>query len=386
MIVFEQIRWKNFLATGNSWITVDLNRNTHTLIVGKNGSGKSTVLDALTFSLFGKPFRKINKPSLINSVNGGETLVEIKFRIGSKNHIVRRGIKPNVFEIEIDGEELDQSANVRDFQEYFEQQILRLNYKSFTQAVILGSATFLPFMQLPAAHRREVIEDLLDIQVFSAMNLLLKQKIVEIKDELEDNQRSISLAEERMYLHQQHLEKLKTDHKKQIEDNRTKIEESLYQIQTHQNQIQELLANLEALQKTIADEKKTAKTKKKAEDLHSKIVSNVNKLQKEINFYESHDECPVCEQEIETSFKQQMMEDKTGRVEEIDKALKELESKIGDATDRLDAIAKVSKEISDTQSAISQNENSVSALEQYIKKVQSEVMDLQMTKLSLIHI
>ena len=177
MIHFHSIQWKNFLSTGNNWIKIDLDRQPATLIIGENGVGKSTILDALTFSLFGKPFRKINKPQLVNSVNDGDCLVEISFTIGSVLYVVRRGIKPTVFEIFADGQPLNQLANFKDFQELLETQILRINFKSFTQVVILGSSTFVPFMQLPAAHRREVIEDLLDIQIFSSMNNALKQKI-----------------------------------------------------------------------------------------------------------------------------------------------------------------------------------------------------------------
>ena len=177
MIQFHNIRWKNFLSTGNNWTSIDLEINVNTLILGENGSGKSTVLDALTFSLFGKPFRKINKPQLVNSVNDGECLVEIKFTIGKNEYFVRRGIKPTVFDIELNGTQLDKTAHAKDFQEVLENQILKINYKSFTQVVILGSSTFVPFMQLPAAHRREVIEDLLDIQIFSSMNSILKKSI-----------------------------------------------------------------------------------------------------------------------------------------------------------------------------------------------------------------
>ena len=194
MIHFSKIRWKNFLSTGNNWLEIELDRKPNTLIVGENGSGKSTVLDALTFVLFGKPFRKINKPQVVNTINGSGTLVEIEFIIGKNEYLVRRGIKPTVFDIVVNGESLDQSANARDFQELLERQILKLNYKSFTQVVILGSSTFVPFMQLTAANRRDVIEDLLDIEIFSSMNVILKQRLSEIKDSVRDNGNLIKIA------------------------------------------------------------------------------------------------------------------------------------------------------------------------------------------------
>ena len=181
MIIFKYVRWKNFLSTGNQFTEIQLDRNPTTLIIGENGAGKSTILDALCFGLFGKPFRNINKPQLLNSVNGGNCEVEVDFKIGSKSFKVIRGIKPNVFEIYINGKMYNQDANSRDYQKYLEQQILKLNYRSFTQVVILGSSTFIPFMQLKARQRREVVEDILDIQIFSLMNMLLKQKLKTIQ-------------------------------------------------------------------------------------------------------------------------------------------------------------------------------------------------------------
>ena len=186
MIKFHSIQWKNFLATGNNWTKIDLDTCPTTLVIGENGSGKSTVLDALTFSLFGKPFRKINKPQLVNSINDSDCLVEVSFTIGNKLYFVRRGIKPNIFEIYINDKMYNQDANARDYQKYLEQQILKLNYRSFSQVVILGSSTFIPFMQLRARHRREVVEEILDIQIFSLMNMLLKMKLRDIANEIKN--------------------------------------------------------------------------------------------------------------------------------------------------------------------------------------------------------
>ena len=206
MIEFKYVRWKNFLSTGNNFIEIQLDRNPTTLIIGENGAGKSTILDALCFGLFGKPFRGFNKPQLLNSVNGSGCLVEIEFKIGSKKIKVVRGIKPNIFEIYINGKMSKQDANVRDYQKYLEQQILKLNYRSFTQVVILGSSTFVPFMQLKARYRRDVVEEILDIQIFSLMNMLLKQKLKTIADNIKDIDYQKELTSEKVELQKQYID------------------------------------------------------------------------------------------------------------------------------------------------------------------------------------
>ena len=218
LIIFKKVRWKNFLSTGNNFTEIDLDRNTTTLIIGENGAGKSTILDAMCFGLFGKPFRNINKAQLLNTVNNSSALVEVEFKIGSKNIKVVRGIKPNIFEIYVNKKLYNQDANARDYQKYLEQQILKLNYRSFTQVVILGSSTFIPFMQLKARQRREVVEDILDIQIFSLMNFILKQRLKSIAEDQRDVSYNFDLTDEKINLKKKYIEDVKTNKDKLIQE------------------------------------------------------------------------------------------------------------------------------------------------------------------------
>ena len=219
LIIFKKVRWKNFLSTGNNFTEIDLDRNTTTRIIGENGAGKSTILDAMCFGLFGKPFRNINKAQLLNTVNNSSALVEVEFKIGSKNIKVVRGIKPNIFEIYVNKKLYNQDANARDYQKYLEQQILKLNYRSFTQVVILGSSTFIPFMQLKARQRREVVEDILDIQIFSLMNFILKQRLKSIAEDQRDVSYNFDLTDEKINLKKKYIEDVKTNKDKLIQEN-----------------------------------------------------------------------------------------------------------------------------------------------------------------------
>jgi len=377
---FQKVRWKNFLSSGNNFIEIELNKSTRTLIIGKNGSGKSTLLDAITFGLFGKPFRKISKPTLINSINDGSCCVEIEFCIGNKRYHVERGIKPNLFNITINGTTLDQASSVKDAQEYFEEQILHLNYKSFTQAVILGSATFLPFMQLTAAHRREVIEDLLDIRIFSGMNSILKERISEVKSKISDNTHNIELTEEKIEIHNNHLKKLQTNHQAKLEKNREEIKESHETIVAHKSEITTLSNQVQNLNVTITDQDKLQKSKKSIEGLLFKIQTNESKIKKEIDFYTDHDDCPTCEQKIDAGFKSKTIENKSLKLNELEQALLDLEEKVKGVDKRLSEISGVKDQINELQNSINVENNSISALTQYVKKIQEENETLQETK------
>ena len=267
MINFKTVRWKNFLSTGNTFTEIDLTRNSTTLIIGENGSGKSTILDALCFGLFGKPFRPINKAQLINSINTSGLVVEVEFTIGSRNYKVIRGIKPNVFEIYNNDKPMNQEASVRDYQKILEQQILKLNYRSFTQVVILGSSTFIPFMQLKARHRREVVEEILDIQIFSLMNMLLKQKLKDLQEELRAIDNRYELNVEKISLQENYIDDLKKNKDKLIKTKKDSIENNTKAINVRTEQRTEMEDQNKIYRDKIKDQNDTEQKERKLKDL-----------------------------------------------------------------------------------------------------------------------
>ena len=272
MINFKKVRWKNFLSTGNTFTEIDLTKNSTTLIIGENGSGKSTILDALCFGLFGKPFRTINKSQLINSINTSGLVVEVDFRIGSRNYKVVRGIKPNVFEIYNNGNPMNQEASVRDYQKILEQQILKLNYRSFTQVVILGSSTFIPFMQLKARHRREVVEEILDIQIFSLMNMLLKQKLKDLQEELTSIDNRYELNVEKISLQENYIDDLKKNKDKLISSKKESIENNTKAIQVRTEQRTEMEDENNIYLEQIKDQSDTEQKERKLKDLRATLA------------------------------------------------------------------------------------------------------------------
>lgn len=360
-------------------MTFDLDRHPNTLIIGENGSGKSTVLDALTFSLFGKPFRKINKPQLVNTINDGECVVEITFTIGSKLYFIRRGIKPNKFDILVDGQSLNQSANVRDFQDLLEKQILKLNYKSFTQVVILGSSTFVPFMQLSAANRREVIEDLLDIQIFSSMNTILKQRISTTKDSLNENASSISLNQQMVDVQTKNLERIKKGNKKIIDKHKSDIELHTNENETRADDIKSFNDSIKALELKTTDSAKTQKKLKDAEKIDSKLHSKETILNKEIVFYDDHDECPTCEQDIDSGFKTKIVATKKNKLTEVETARNDIGSFLESLNKEIDKNQKIVNRINSASSEISVLETNITATRQIIKSLEKNIEDLSTT-------
>ena len=373
MILFESIRWKNFLSTGGQFTEVFLNKSPTTLIIGENGSGKSTILDALCFSLFNKPFRSINKPQLINSINQKECRVEVEFSIGSKKYKVVRGIKPSVFEIYLNEELLNQDAASRDYQQYLEEHVLKLNYKSFTQVVILGSATFVPFMQLSAAARRDIIEDLLDIKVFSIMNDVLKVKTQEIKSQIADIDSQIELTKTKVELQQKLVKTLEEDKQKKVEDVQKRISESSAEITKLNASVASEKKKETSFQSSILDSKEKRSKRSEMESLLRKLTEKIKTQEKSIAFYEQHDVCPTCSQNLDDVHKEQTIASHTHKMEEVQSAIGSLTKELQAIETRLDEIAAIEEEISQCKENIIELNSKIIAEQNYIKKLTQEL-------------
>jgi DNA repair exonuclease SbcCD ATPase subunit len=380
MIIFESIRWKNFLSTGNSFTEIKFNKSPNTLIVGHNGAGKSTILDALTFSLFGKPFRKVNKGQLLNSINNAEGLVEIKFTIGKKKYKVIRGIKPNIFEIYCNDTLMNQDAAARDYQEILEKNILKMNFKSFTQIVILGSASFVPFMQLSASDRRAIIEDLLDIQIFSSMNTLVKQKITELKDNTTKTKYEMELTAEKIKMQKQAIEEHKKHNDTEIEKKKLEITESISQIEKTTNAIELIQKHIDVLNKKIADHESVERKTKKLIQLESKLETRIKKIEKEEKFYEENHDCPTCKQSIADSFRRSQLDGINKTKREVGTAIEDIEAQIQKTNARLEEIKKIIKHIQEHNSEIIKHNTSVAAINKYVSKLNNEIQDLASKK------
>ena len=346
MIEFSKIKYKNILSTGDAWTEIVLNSHKSTLIIGDNGAGKSTMLDAICFALYGKPFRKINKPQLVNSINGKGLEVEVEFSIGKKNYIIRRGVKPAIFEIWCNGELINQDAAARDYQAYLEENILKLNFKSFGQVVVLGSSTFVPFMQLSAKHRREVIEDLLDIQIFTTMNALLKERVSENRVEIQDIKYQIDLLETRIDSAKSHNESIRELREGEVTKLKEKIREQVAYVEEQQELAGDIQLTISDKIETISDKadmkSKLAEFNKLDHDLNSRIRN----LRKEVHFYEDHDNCPTCKQGIEADFKDDTVNEHTQKILEIESGVDKLQEKIAKVNERLEEISMTEDEMS----------------------------------------
>ena len=376
MILFEKIRWKNFLSTGNQFTEFSLNENSTNLIIGTNGAGKSTVLDALTFSLFGKPFRKINKPQLINSVNEKDCKVEVEFTIGDTNWKVVRGIKPAMFEIYRNGSVMDQFAAALDQQKWLEQSVLKMNYKSFTQIVILGSSTFVPFMQLPANSRREVIEDLLDIKIFSSMNSILKDKIRIVKEDIKVlNLKKESLTD-KVQMQENFIEELENQAAQNIESKKKKVTELLTETDLYMKQNSVTEENIFGYTKEQQYVTGATDKLRKLGNLKGKISQKVSTITKEHKFFTENTVCPTCNQEIEETLRINRINDAQNKAKELQSGFKELEEAIKDEEERERQFTTLSKEISKLNNDISQNNARISGCQRQIRDLESEVQNL----------
>jgi DNA repair exonuclease SbcCD ATPase subunit len=380
MILFRNVRWKNLLSTGNFFTEIKLDGNTNTLIVGENGSGKSTMLDALCFGLFGKPFRNINKPQLLNSINQKDCIVEVEFNTSNKSYKIVRGIKPNKFEIYQNGDLINQDAAVRDYQEFLEKFILKLNYKSFTQIVTLGSASFTPFMQLSAADRRAIIEDLLDIQIFSTMNTLVKERLSTNKESLFDKKHQIELTQQKYDMQKKHIDELK-------QNNENKVKEYDTEIQLHNDTVSSLLINVETLtcqteelQLVVASKIDTEVKVKKITKLESQIESNLSKFQKDISFFQSHDDCPTCRQTIANSFKEEELKSLSSKVTECEHGLSELEKKLLAEQNKLNDITEKQKLINQKQVEIATANTTINETNKLIARLRKLIDELKNSK------
>ena len=376
MINFHKIRWKNVLSTGQNFIEIDLDKNPTTLIVGENGSGKSTILDALTFSLFGKAFRNINKSQIINSINDRNCLIETEFSIGNRHYLVRRGIKPNLFEIEVDGALINQDAKVRDYQEHLEKNILKLNYKSFTQIVVLGSSSFVPFMQLKSNDRRIIIEDLLDIQIFSTMNFILKSKVSNLKEEQYQNELNLSKAETALELQEDFISKMKKSNKQLIASNQKKIKDSHKQIEKYNSLVATCDKEIATLQKLVNDFDKEQKKHQKLEQYQDEIEKNVKKLEKEIEFYNENTDCPTCKQTIDDEHRNCEIHSKEEKKIELNDAINKIGTDIKESISVISEMMTTQENIGNIQSTITQHNVSISAINQYIEKINEEIKQL----------
>ena len=379
MIIFEKIRWKNFLSTGNVFSEIDLTEGRTNLIVGSNGAGKSTILDALTFSLFARPFRKISKSMLINSINEKDCVAEIEFRIGKIEYKVVRGMKPSKFEIYCNGVLWDKESSVNEQQKNFENSVLKMNYKSFTQIVVLGSSTFVPFMKLSVPQRREIIEDILDIQVFSTMNLLLKDRVKENNVEIRDVDYQIDLLKDKIELQKQHMLTLEKRTEEDIKKKQKQIEE--YQT-TETHGTEEVLIRTQQIERLNKEMKEYSKSSEKLKKLNTfliKLTHKLNTCEKDRKFFEDHDVCPTCSQELEKEFVATMTDDLDDKIKDISIGKDELLEAIEQEEKRLEKFTELSTEVNNINTTISQTNFQLMTIRKQITDIENEIKELEGT-------
>jgi len=377
MILFEAVRYKNILSTGNTLTEVFLNRSKSTLIVGDNGAGKSTMLDAIAFALYGKAFRNIKKPQLLNSINQKELMVELDFRISGNKYTIKRGIKPNIFEIWKNGDLMNQDASVRDYQAYLEDTILKMNYKSFGQVVVLGSSTFVPFMQLSAKDRREVIEDLLDIQIFTVMNTLLKERVSDNKEEIQEIKYQIDLLSNKIESATEHNESIRKLKETEVTKLKEKMKDQIAIIEEEQASIDLLIEEIQSLNDSVTDKTSVKKKLQELEKVEGQLSDKLKKLRKDIAFYQHNDDCPTCKQGIDHDFKEHTIDDSNQKITKIEEANVELESRFSKVNSRLSDIDGVESEISEKNMAMSEHNATHRVAMGVCKSIKSELTEAE---------
>jgi len=377
MIVFEKIRWKNFLSTGNVFSEIDLETARTNLIVGSNGAGKSTILDALTFSLFARPFRKISKSMLVNSINEKDCVAEIEFRIGKINYKVIRGMKPSKFEIYCNGQAWNQDSSQLEQQKNFEANVLKMNYKSFTQIVVLGSSTFVPFMKLPGGQRREIIEDILDIQVFSTMNVLLKDKMRGNNEELRDIDYQLDLLKDRIELQKQHMFSLEKKTQEEIDRKKEKINEYKNTELQGAEEVTILTEQICKLNKEMQDYSKSSEKLSKLNTYLIKLTHKMNTCKKENKFFESNYVCPTCTQELSEEFRNEKLKEGKTKVNEMNIGFEDLQKAIDDEQKRFDKFTELSTEVNNINTTISQTNFQLLTIRKQVESIQDEIKELE---------
>ncbi len=376
MITFKKVRWKNFLSTGNTFSEVNLTSAKTNLIVGTNGAGKSTILDALTFSLFGKPFRKISKGSLVNSINEKDTVVEVEFTIGRNEYHVLRGIKPNKFEITVNGQLWNQESSLVDQQKNFEQNVLKMNFKSFTQVVILGASTFVPFMRMPLGQRREIIEDILDIQIFSAMNDNLKGKVKINSEELRETDYSLEVVKNKIALQKEHMMNLEKRDKEEIGRKKSKI--VTYQQKEADNStiIANLTQQIESLNKDMRDYQASSQKLGKLNTYLIKLTHKLNTCKKEHQFFENNHVCPTCTQDLSEEFRDEKLESGKTKVDEMLVGYNDILSAIGEEEVRFNKFTEMSSEVNELNVKVNQTNYEITSIRKTINDINAEIDDL----------
>jgi DNA repair exonuclease SbcCD ATPase subunit len=379
MILFLTIKWKNLLSTGNLFTEIELNKTNTTLIVGENGAGKSTILDALSYVLFGKAFRKINKPQLINTITQKGLVVEVEFDIGFNKYKIIRGMKPNIFEVYMNNQLLNQSAETKDYQEILEKQVLKVNHKSFCQVVVLGSATFQPFMQLPSGQRREIIEDLLDLQIFTTMNSLLKDKVLINNEVISQLTYKKKLAEEKIKLIKEHLTELQNNNEQLIEDKKQRIVQTNEQINELNEKYWNVKKIIDDLKEKTVDEPTLKKKLDKLTQLRHQIQARLSVIRNDVAFFEKHDSCPTCMQEIESNFKCETIKSKNTEIVEINEGLQKLSDQYNELNLKVQDIMKINSDITENMLEINRLKTKISSLIEHRDEIDEEVNNIKKT-------